>query len=142
MVNLFENNSFPILFLIGIMFLIPLVLSQFTKKLNLPNVIAYMVAGILLGPSVLNFLDEKTLGNMEFITHMVLGFVAFKIGLALVVKARFQGLGPEINDVGLTMGDHIGNIVFTTITATSVVFEILGPILTKYALKKSGEAQE
>ena len=86
MINWFENNSVPILFIIGIIFLMPLVLSQLTKKLRLPNIIAYMVAGILLGPSVLNFLDEKTLSNMEFITHMVLGFVAFKIGLEVNIK--------------------------------------------------------
>ncbi|MCF8217631.1 MAG: cation:proton antiporter [Bacteroidales bacterium] len=86
MINWFENNSVPILFIIGIIFLMPLVLSQLTKKLRLPNIIAYMVAGILLGPSVLNFLDEKTLSNMEFITHMVLGFVAFKIGLEVTIK--------------------------------------------------------
>ncbi|MFO8055460.1 MAG: cation:proton antiporter [Bacteroidales bacterium] len=86
MINWFENNAVPILLIVGIMFLIPIVLSQFTKKLHLPNIIAYMLAGILLGPSVLNFLDEKTLGNMEFITHMVLGFVAFKIGLEVNIR--------------------------------------------------------
>lgn len=87
-----------------------------------------------------------SLGRMEPKIRKYLGFgllsqAGVAIGLALVVKNRFQGLGPEINDAGLTMGDHIGNIVFTTITATSVIFEIIGPILAKYALKKSGEAQ-
>ncbi len=86
MINWIENLNIPILFTIGIMFLIPLVLSQLSKRIGLPNIIAYMIAGILLGPSVLNFLDEQTLGNMEFITHMVLGFVAFKIGLEVNVR--------------------------------------------------------
>lgn len=86
MINLFENSSLPILFTIGIMILIPLVLSQLTKRFGLPNIIAYMIAGILLGSSVLNFLHEQALGNMEFITHMVLGFVAFKIGLEINIK--------------------------------------------------------
>ncbi|MGM0462929.1 MAG: cation:proton antiporter [Fibrobacterota bacterium] len=87
-----------------------------------------------------------SLGRMEPKIRTYLGFgilsqAGVAIGLALVVKNRFQGVGPEINDAGMTMGDHIGNVVFTTITATSVIFEILGPILTKYALKKSGEAR-
>jgi len=86
MMNWIENLTVPILFTLGVMFLIPLVLSQFSKRIGLPNIIAYMIAGILLGPSVLNFLDEQTLGNMEFITHMVLGFVAFKIGLEVNVR--------------------------------------------------------
>src|SRR6056297_2680153 len=86
MIKWFENNTLPILFIVGIIFLIPLALSQITKRLKLPNIIAYMIAGIILGPSVLNFLDEQTLGNLEFITHMVLGFVAFKIGLEINIR--------------------------------------------------------
>lgn len=86
MIEWIENLSVPILFTIGVMFLIPLILCQLSKRMGLPNIIAYMTAGILLGPSVLNFLDEQTLGNMEFITHMVLGFVAFKIGLEVNVR--------------------------------------------------------
>ncbi|MGM0551988.1 MAG: cation:proton antiporter [Bacteroidota bacterium] len=86
MINLFENSSFPILFTIGILFLIPMALSQLTKRFGLPNIIAYLFAGILLGPSVLKFLNEQTLSDMEFITHMVLGFVAFKIGLEINIK--------------------------------------------------------
>lgn len=90
----FEDISFPILFTVGIIFLIPLVLSQITKRMGLPNIIAYMIAGILLGPSVFNFLDSQTLGNMEFITHMVLGFVAFKIGLEVNIReVRAHGHG-------------------------------------------------
>lgn len=33
----------------------------------------------------------------------------------------------------------IGTSVLTTITATSIFFEIIGPILTKIALTKAGE---
>ncbi len=83
---MFENISFPILFIIGIIFLIPFALSQLTKRIGLPNIIAYLVAGILLGPSVLNFLNKQALVDMEFITHLVLGFVAFKIGLEMNIR--------------------------------------------------------
>jgi len=86
MIAWFNETSFPTLFLTGIMILFPLFLSRASGKLRLPNVVGYMIAGILLGPSVLNFLDDKTLGDMEFITHMALGFVAFKIGLEIDLK--------------------------------------------------------
>ena len=33
----------------------------------------------------------------------------------------------------------IGTVVLTTITATCIFFEIIGPILTKFALTKAGE---
>lgn len=94
MIDLFGNTSFPILLTLSIMLLFPLGVSQLTKRLGLPNIIAYLIAGILLGPSILNILQERTLGNMEFITHMVLGFVAFKIGLEInISKVMSHGRG-------------------------------------------------
>lgn len=86
MISWFNEISFPILFLAGIMILFSLFLSYASGKLGLPNVVGYMIAGVLLGPAVLNLLDNKILGNLEFITHMALGFVAFKIGLEIDLK--------------------------------------------------------
>ncbi len=82
----FENTSFPVLFLTGTMVLLAIAFSQLSRKIRLPGVVAYMVTGILLGPSVLNFLNNDILSDMEFIIHMVLGFVAFKIGLEINIK--------------------------------------------------------
>ena len=59
------------------------------------------------------------------------------IGLALIVNAEFAGLG-AVTD-GVAHGNMIGTTVITTITATCIVFEIIGPILAKYALGKAGE---
>ncbi len=52
------------------------------------------------------------------------------IGLSLVVKQEFMGLSSH--------GTYIGNTVITTVTATCIFFEIIGPILTKIGLTKSG----
>ena len=86
MISFFEDTTFPILFLTGIMVLFAIIFAQIARKIRLPGVVAYMIAGIILGPSVLNFLHNDLLGDMEFIIHMVLGFVAFKIGLEIDLK--------------------------------------------------------
>lgn len=65
-----------------------LLLSRLTKKLNLPAVTAYLVAGILIGPFVLGRLGVSGLGFqsleqvevMNIITQTALGFIAFTIG--------------------------------------------------------------
>ena len=65
-----------------------LLLSRFTKKLNLPAVTAYLVAGLLLGPFCLGALGVKGLGfnsleqveHLSIITQTALGFIAFTIG--------------------------------------------------------------
>ena len=65
-----------------------LLLSRLTKRLNLPAVTAYLVAGLLLGPFVLGRLNIPGLGFqtleqvelMSIVTQTALGFIAFTIG--------------------------------------------------------------
>ena len=63
----------------------------------------------------------------------ILSQAGVAIGLALIVKQEFGTLGGE--------GARIGSAVITSITATCIFFEILGPILTKIGLKRAGEIQ-
>ena len=65
-----------------------LLLSRLTKKLNLPAVTAYLVAGLLIGPFCLGRLNIPGLGfnsleqvdGFKIITQTALGFIAFTIG--------------------------------------------------------------
>ena len=65
-----------------------LLLSRLTKKVNLPAVTAYLVAGLLLGPFFLGALKIPGLGfntleqveQMSIVTQTALGFIAFTIG--------------------------------------------------------------
>ena len=65
-----------------------LLLSRLTKKLKLPAVTAYLVAGLLLGPFCLGRLKLSGLGfnsleqveGFSVITQVALGFIAFTIG--------------------------------------------------------------
>ena len=65
-----------------------LLLSRLTKKLKLPAVTAYLVAGLLIGPFCLGRLNIPGLGfnsleqveGFSIITQTALGFIAFTIG--------------------------------------------------------------
>ncbi len=72
-----------------------LFLSRLARRLNLPAVTAYLVAGVLLGPYVLGlladvpafgflghiyFTDVKNVEGLHIITEFALGFIAFSIG--------------------------------------------------------------
>jgi len=62
------------------------------------------------------------------------------IGLSLIVKHDFAGLGKIVTN-GQTSGDMLGITVITLVTATSVIFSIIGPIFARIALKKAGEIE-
>jgi Kef-type K+ transport system membrane component KefB len=70
----------------------------------------------------------------------ILSQAGVAIGLSLIVKHEFAGLG-KVLGTGLTSGDMIGTVVITTITASCLFFEIIGPLLTRLALKKAGEIE-
>ena len=65
-----------------------LMLSRLTKRLNLPAVTAYLVAGLVLGPFLLGGLRIPGFGfnslsqveELNVITNTALGFIAFTIG--------------------------------------------------------------
>ena len=55
-------------------------MTRITKRLKLPNVTAYILAGIILGPFCLNLVPGKVIGGMSFIADIALAFIAFSTG--------------------------------------------------------------
>ena len=69
-----------ILISLAIMLLAGFVVSLLTKLLKLPNVTGYILAGVLIGPYVLNMIPASIIDNMSFISDLALGFIAFGVG--------------------------------------------------------------
>jgi hypothetical protein len=60
----------------------------------------------------------------------ILSQAGVAIGLALLIKQELSQIpGAEM----------IGIHILSSITATSIIFEIIGPLAARYALKKAGE---
>lgn len=65
---------------LGLMIFVGMALGRLVKKIKLPNVTGYLLAGLLLGPSVLGLLSEEFLSGITVISDAALGFIAFSIG--------------------------------------------------------------
>ena len=83
--------------------------------------------------AMLGGVEEKV---KKYVGLGILSQAGVAIGLSLIVKHEFDQLHAEFN---VPHAASIGAIVLTTITATCIFFEIVGPVLTKIALKKAGE---
>ncbi len=57
-----------------------LIFGKLAKLVKLPNVTGYLVAGLLVGPSVLGVIPETALSGFDIISEVALGFIAFSIG--------------------------------------------------------------
>lgn len=55
-------------------------MTRVTKRLRLPNVTAYIVAGILMGPYCMNLIPGRVVTGMSFVADIALAFIAFSTG--------------------------------------------------------------
>ena len=77
---MFENLQLNTFLDLAAMIFCGMALGRLVKKIKLPNVTGYLLAGVLLGPCVLGILSENFVSNIEIISDMALGFIAFSIG--------------------------------------------------------------
>jgi len=61
----------------------------------------------------------------------ILSQAGVAIGLALMISRDFAFLG--------SAGEDLALVVINTIAATTIIFEVLGPLATKFAIAKAGE---
>lgn len=66
------DTSASVILTISIMLFIAFLLTRITKRFKLPNVTAYLFAGILIGPHVLNLIPASVISGMEFLTDLAL----------------------------------------------------------------------
>ncbi len=76
------------------------------------------VAGAALGAKISNAAPNVK----KYLGYALIPQAGVALGCALIAKSDFP---------------QVGNIIFTTIVATTVIYELIGPLCTKYALKKA-----
>lgn len=69
-----------ILFYVALMIAAGLIFGRLVKYIKLPNVTGYLLAGLLLGPYILNIFTTEVVNEMEIIPNVALGFIAFSVG--------------------------------------------------------------
>ena len=96
---------------IALMLFLGFAMTRLTKRLRLPNVTAYIITGILLGPYVLKLIPVSVIEGMDFLSDIALAFIAFSTGEFFTVETLKRN-GPKV--VVIT--------VFEACLATVVVF--------------------
>ncbi|UZQ84797.1 cation:proton antiporter [Thermoclostridium stercorarium] len=94
MSNLLYNFNYTTVTLLSLALILAagFFLTRITKIAKLPNVTGYIIAGILIGPYVLNFIPHEMVENMSFISDIALAFIAFGIG-QFFTKEAFKETG-------------------------------------------------
>ena len=111
-----EERKMETLLALSIALIAGLLLSRLTKRLDLPAVTAYLVAGILVGPYVLGaigiegvgFISMENVHSFSIVCDTALGFIAFSIGNEFRLS-HLKKIGRQATIIG------IGQAVVTTI---------------------------
>lgn len=134
--KLVGNNNVPLVLIgVSVMLLLGFILTRATKPLKLPNVTAYIFAGILLGPIFKlfykpGFMSIEMMGSMSFLTDLALAFIAFGVGRFLKLDVLKKS-GSRI--IIITLFESIMAAVFIFITML-IIGKVTGLIEWKFAL--------
>lgn len=89
--------------------------------------LAYLISrvgGKIIGASLGARISNASASIRKYLGLGLVPQAGVALGCALIAKSDF----PEV-----------GSMIFTTIVATTVIYELIGPLCTKYALQKAGE---
>jgi len=92
-----ESSTYTVALIIlsiAVVLFVGFILTRLTKLLKLPNVTAYIISGVLIGPSVFNIIPETFIEKSEFLSDIALAFIAFSAGeffkISSLKKAGFK----------------------------------------------------
>ena len=75
-----QSETAKVIIALSIMLFSGFILTRVTKLLKLPNVTAYIVAGILIGPFVLGLVPASVIQGTGFLADVALAFISFSVG--------------------------------------------------------------
>ena len=80
--GIYQNASpvAAVIISVAVMLFAGFAMTRITNLLHLPNVTAYIVAGILLGPFCLHLVPDNVIEGMDFLSDIALAFIAFSTG--------------------------------------------------------------
>ncbi|MGH4138771.1 cation:proton antiporter [Clostridium sp.] len=111
---------------VAIMLFAGIIFGRLAKFVKLPNVTGYLIAGLLLGPSFLNFLPLNMVNGFSIISDIALGFIAFAIGSEFNLNYfKKVGMAPII----IAISESFGAIILVTITLIIFGFDLKLSIL-------------
>ncbi len=75
-----QQGTARVIISLALMLFAGFALTRLTKPLRLPNVTAYIAAGILIGPYGLGLIPQELVSGMDFLPDIALALIAFSTG--------------------------------------------------------------
>lgn len=101
-----DSPGAVIIISVALMIFFGFAMTRITKKLRLPNVTAYILAGVIIGPACLDLIPNKIIAGTDFLSDIALAFIAFSVGeffkIANLKKNGLKSIVITLIEAGLT----------------------------------------
>ncbi len=97
---------------LGLILLLALGAGHLVKYVRIPEVTGYIVAGVVLGPSMLGWVSTRNLAALEILSEVALGLILFSVG-TVFEAARFRRVGRQV--LLLTLYESVLAALFVTV---------------------------
>ena len=107
-----SSPSAAVIISVALMLFLAFLMTRITKRLRLPNVTAYIVTGIIIGPYCLDIIPNTVIDGMDFLSDIALAFISFSTGQFF----RFSALkknGPKVFLITLFEACFASAAIFT-----------------------------
>jgi Kef-type K+ transport system membrane component KefB len=104
---------------VGVVLLLGLIFGRLAEAIKLPDIMGYLVAGLLLGP-ITGFLTTEELSHMSIISNIALGFIAFQVGNELWL-GKLKKSGKSIVIITIVQA------LFTTLVVSLLLLLVADP---------------
>ncbi|MDO8055657.1 MAG: cation:proton antiporter [Candidatus Hermodarchaeota archaeon] len=89
----------PLLLVVSLVVVLTVISAEIQRHLGIPQVLGFILTGIILGPLFLGLIDERLLALSPVVTAVALGFIGYNIGHELklsVARRQSRNLLPLI----------------------------------------------
>src|SRR5690554_3910059 len=99
------------LFYFALILLSGIGMAKLVSRFKLPHVTGYLLAGLLIGPSILGIIPMNVAEGMSIISEAALGFIAYSIGSEINFK-KLKKMGKSL--ITITCFEALTPVVLVT----------------------------
>lgn len=85
---------------LGFILLFGLLAERLIQKIKLPTITAFIIVGILIGPSFLDLINSQLINSSGLISNIALGMIAFSLGETFLLSS-FRKIGKQVISISI-----------------------------------------
>lgn len=117
MLSVFQEYQLNILLLLGITLFFGTVGARIFKKYRIPQVVAYIIIGIILGNTGVGILNESIIETFSAFNYFALGLIGFLVGTELK-KEIFKKYGKQL--INIVLSESLGAFIIVTLVVVFI----------------------